>query len=84
MSFVAHMVRLSVAAAMLVGCAEARMGVRMPLGALLDRPPGLAGALEVGAQAPAVNLQTSAGQPWSLAGQLATGPVVLIFYRGNW
>ena len=26
----------------------------------------------------------SAGYPWSLSGELELGPVVLVFYRGDW
>jgi peroxiredoxin len=41
-------------------------------------------ALGVGAQAPLFCLPSATGEPVSLAGLLAGGPVVLTFYRGSW
>ncbi len=37
-----------------------------------------------GSPAPHFTLNNAAGQPVSLAGLLARGPVVLSFYRGRW
>ena len=41
-------------------------------------------SLRAGQQAPDFSLPNASGQPVSLATLLATGPVVLVFYRGNW
>ncbi|WP_327318838.1 peroxiredoxin-like family protein [Streptomyces sp. NBC_01235] len=41
-------------------------------------------ALAVGARAPLFRLPSATGDPVSLAGLLAAGPVVLAFYRGAW
>jgi len=41
-------------------------------------------SLRAGYKAPDFTLPDAAGQPVSLAALLATGPVVLVFYRGNW
>ena len=41
-------------------------------------------ALAVGQPAPDFTLPGADGQPVRLAGLLASGPVVLTFYRGNW
>ncbi len=41
-------------------------------------------SLQTGQQAPDFTLADAAGQPVSLAALLAAGPVVLVFYRGNW
>lgn len=38
----------------------------------------------VGARAPEFTLPNAAGQPVSLGGLRARGPVVLSFYRGRW
>ena len=40
--------------------------------------------LGVGQKAPYFELPDQQGYPWSLSGELETGPVVLIFYRGDW
>lgn len=37
-----------------------------------------------GAAAPPFALPDQSGRPVSLAGELARGPVVLVFYRGYW
>lgn len=42
--------------------------------------PGLA----IGAQAPEFSLPNATGQPVSLSSRVAAGPVVLVFYRGEW
>src|SRR5438477_788568 len=42
--------------------------------------PGLA----IGAQAPEFSLPNAMGHPVSLSSRLAAGPVVLVFYRGEW
>lgn len=39
---------------------------------------------KVGNRAPDFTLPNAAGQPVSLAGLLAEGPVVVSFYRGRW
>jgi hypothetical protein len=39
---------------------------------------------KVGDRAPDFTLPNDAGQPVSLAGLLAKGPVVVSFYRGRW
>ena len=38
----------------------------------------------VGREAPDFELPDQQGHPWCLSGELETGPVVLIFYRGDW
>ncbi len=40
--------------------------------------------LSVGQKVPYFELPDQLDYPWSLSGQLETGPVVLIFYRGDW
>ena len=40
--------------------------------------------VKVGVPAPDFTLPNAAGQPVSLAGLRARGPVVLSFYRGRW
>jgi len=46
---------------------------------------GLVGhSLRAGQPAPNFTLPDAAGRPVTLARLLATGPVVLVFYRGNW
>lgn len=40
--------------------------------------------VEVGDKAPRFELPGGQGYPWDLSGQLETGPVMLIFYRGDW
>ena len=40
--------------------------------------------VKVGAPAPDFTLPNAAGQPVSLAGLRARGPVVVSFYRGRW
>ncbi len=37
-----------------------------------------------GTDAPSFELPDQQGYPWSLSGQLEQGPVVLVFYRGDW
>ena len=44
---------------------------------------GLAG-LGVGQRIPYFELPDQLDYPWSISGQLETGPVVLVFYRGDW
>ena len=41
-------------------------------------------SLRVGQTAPDFTLPDATGRPVSLASLLASGPVVLVFYRGNW
>ena len=41
-------------------------------------------SLRAGQSAPDFTLPDAAGQPVSLAALLTAGPVVLVFYRGNW
>src|ERR671911_4777 len=38
----------------------------------------------VGRKVPYFELPDQQGYPWSLSGELEVGPVVLIFYRGDW
>ncbi len=40
--------------------------------------------LKAGDMAPAFTLPTQRGEPQSLAGYLARGPVLLAFHRGTW
>jgi len=40
--------------------------------------------LDVGQRFPYFELPDQLDYPWSLSGQLETGPVVLVFYRGDW
>jgi len=40
--------------------------------------------VSIGEQAPVFELPDQKDQPWSLSGQLEAGPVMLIFYRGDW
>lgn len=40
--------------------------------------------LKVGDAAPAFSLSDASGGTVSLADALATGPAVLVFYRGDW
>lgn len=40
--------------------------------------------IEVGRKIPDFELPDQQGFPWSLSGQLETGPVMLVFYRGDW
>lgn len=35
-------------------------------------------------QAPQFSLPDEHGSSWSLAGALARGPILLVFYRGDW
>ncbi|MGI9048047.1 MAG: peroxiredoxin family protein [Rubrobacteraceae bacterium] len=40
--------------------------------------------VSVGQKAPDFELPDQTGFPWSLTGQLMTGPVMLVFYAGDW
>jgi peroxiredoxin len=40
--------------------------------------------MSVGQKAPYFELPDQEDYPWSLSGQLEVGPVVLVFYRGDW
>jgi peroxiredoxin len=40
--------------------------------------------VDVGQRAPAFELPDQRGLPWNLSGQLETGPVMLVLYRGDW
>jgi len=40
--------------------------------------------VEVGDKAPRFELPGGQGYPWDLSGQLESGPVMLVFYRGDW
>jgi peroxiredoxin len=40
--------------------------------------------VSVGRQAPAFELPDEQNQPWNLSGNLELGPVMLVFYRGDW
>lgn len=51
----------------------------------LEAPPGIeARAVKVGAPAPAMSLPATDGNRWTLKDALARGPMVLVFYRGDW
>ena len=39
---------------------------------------------ETGQEMPAFELPDEQGRPFNLAEQLESGPIVLIFYRGDW
>jgi peroxiredoxin len=41
-------------------------------------------ALDSGDKAPPTSLPTDAGATWTLGDALAQGPVVIVFYRGDW
>lgn len=45
---------------------------------------GAAPGLSVGEQAPPFTLPDALGRPVALADRLAAGPVVVVFYRGDW
>lgn len=45
---------------------------------------GAAAGLTVGEKAPPFTLPDALGRPVSLADRLAAGPVVVVFYRGDW
>jgi hypothetical protein len=48
-------------------------------------PPGIEGrAVAVGTPAPSISLPATTGGTWTLAGAREAGPVVLVFYRGDW
>lgn len=40
--------------------------------------------IEVGREIPNFELPDQEGRPFNLAGQLRDGPIVLVFYRGDW
>lgn len=40
--------------------------------------------MTVGEKMPAFELPNQAGENWNLNEQLSEGPVMLVFYRGNW
>ncbi|MGI8827364.1 MAG: peroxiredoxin-like family protein [Chloroflexota bacterium] len=48
------------------------------------RDSGVAPGLQIGDHAPDFALPNQLGQDVALAGRLAQGPVVLVFYRGDW
>ena len=48
-------------------------------------PPGIESrAIAVGAPAPSISLPATTGGTWTLASAREAGPVVLVFYRGDW
>lgn len=52
-----------------------------------DPPPAAqapGGPLQVGQRAPDFSLPDATGQSFALADALAKGPVVAVFYRGDW
>jgi hypothetical protein len=57
-----------------------------PLRAACDHPPAelSRNAVAQGAPAPAISLADQQGKTWSLADRVQRGPVVLVFYRGDW
>jgi len=74
------------AAVALTSCTTASRVARMPLAAMREAPPTDVDttAVAVGAEAPTFTLPAQDGQPWSLAEALQKGPVVVVFYRGDW
>ncbi len=40
--------------------------------------------IKVGMKIPAFELPDEKGEPWDLSGHLKDGPVMLVFYRGDW
>ena len=40
--------------------------------------------IQPGEQAPDFELPDQDGRPWRLSDQLQAGPVLLVFYRGDW
>jgi hypothetical protein len=67
--------------------AKAPEEVRQVLAGALDslRQSGLLeSALNVGDTIPRFELSNAVGEPVAIADLLARGPVVLVFYRGNW
>jgi hypothetical protein len=73
-------------ASLLLGCAAATTGTgRPPNPTRLEPPPGVSErALAVDTRAPEFTLPMSTGGTWSLRNALRDGPVVLLFYRGDW
>jgi peroxiredoxin len=61
----------------------ARLALQQAIRALVDGGV-LAGALAAGDQAPGLVLPDAKGKPVALAPLLRRGPVVLVFYRGDW
>ena len=45
---------------------------------------GTSTGIRVGQEIPAFELPDQGGQPFNLAEQLREGPLVLVFYRGDW
>lgn len=60
------------------------IGSRINDGVLEIETSGVAPGLAVGDHAPDFTLSDAVGAPVGLSGLLATGPVVLTFYRGEW
>jgi peroxiredoxin len=60
------------------------IGSRITAGASEIDASGVAPGLEVGDTAPDFTLNDAAGRPVTLSNLLQQGPVVLIFYRGEW
>jgi hypothetical protein len=75
---------LGVACAVSVGAAD-RPPNLPPNPGRSTPPPGIeARAVAVGAPAPAISLASTSGGTWTLARARDAGPVVLVFYRGDW
>lgn len=78
---------------LVVGCARQQAG-KFPMQGQGGTPGGAAGGMMmggassdsrlVGKKAPDLSLKDSEGKPVSLAKLLATGPVVVYFYKGVW
>ena len=77
---------LLAAAPSTTGCSHVLPLLGYPPYALRKDPPnGIAQrALAAGATAPTFELPSSEAGTWALAKALQTGPVVLLFYRGDW
>ena len=68
------------------GCTTIARLARTPLSGGREAPPeGIdKRAQSSGKRAPDVDLVTHQGARWSLKDALASGPAVLMFYRGDW
>lgn len=84
-NFMRSTIALITLAAGLQGCVSASRVARMPIAALRETPPEDIGkAKEAGDGVPVFSLPNQDSVPWVLSEKLDQGPVVLIFYRGDW
>jgi hypothetical protein len=70
--------------ALLLLAFTASPGRAVPPNPRRDTPPPSLRALAEGKPAPGVDAASSLGGGWSLARARRSGPVVLVFYRGDW